>query len=1117
MAFRNLKRRKDVEEREDEEVLLQFASHNQQDISESRFEELPLDKVLFRKWQEDNKQFVETKASREVEGLIKCQNIVIVIGHTGSGKSAIMHHVALKCRNQGWSVKPICAVMDMIQIINVSTGDFNDRTIFVLSDPIGKDSFDEIEYNLWRRYEENLKACLKKVKLLMSCKKYIFSDDRVKGLLKDKSHVVDLSNETFKLSIEEKENIWIRHDVDKTVSRKELKQILKTEKYFPLLCKLYFSKKNYKNRKEKLRFFKAPVAIFKEEIRHFRKSDKDKYCALVLLVLFNNDLCIEDIRDSATSRETYNLALELCEMKKNTAPHSIGDAFETLQGYFVKKSGDTYQFYHDFVMEVTTFVFGTDYPLELIQYADIAFLKKKVKLECHDQSDQFTIYLRDKHIDALGKRLFNDIFGERLLDVVLNPCLKNEKVINFFINELEHHPEKLEMLLEKKKLQIDYQEINQTTNNLFLSKLVFVILEEEISPLCAIIIFCDTSLSLYCLKSLQQMPHYFKGNFLLSSVCCNGSKDLLALFEKDHVRECLAELWKFLYPVHIASAFNNTEILGELIEIGVDVNLKTTDENFSTPLTLATGNDIDETKENDMRKSSHLNRRGMIQLLLSNGACINLCKENGASPLYIACQSGNDDIVQLLLSNGADTDLCMKDGASPLHIACQEENDIIVQTLLSNGANINLSMKDGTRPLFKACHEGHENTVKVLLQHGADINFCMKDGTSPLYIACQEGHDIIVKCLMENGADVNLCKENGTSPLYIACHMERNDIVQHLLSKGADINFCNDSGVSLLLKACHEGHENTVKVLLRHGADINFCMKDGTTPFHIACQKGRDKIIKMLLIEGVNVNLCKENGASPLYVACQMGHESIVQILLSNGADINSYLKDGTSPLYIACQEGHDAIVKLLLNYGTGSNLCNEYGISHLFESCKRGQESIVQRLLNNGVDVNVCNKYGASSLYQACREGQTGIAQLLLRNGAYINLCKENKASPLLTACLHGHVSIVQLLLSNKAKVNSCNKYGASPLYVACKHGQKRIAQLLISNGAAVNLCKENKNSPLYTACKHGHDTIVYLLLNKGADINLRNTINLSSLDIALQRGYESIVQLLRNHGAFK
>lgn len=57
----------------------------------------------------------------------------------------------------------------------------------------------------------------------------------------------------------------------------------------------------------------------------------------------------------------------------------------------------------------------------------------------------------------------------------------------------------------------------------------------------------------------------------------------------------------FLYPVHIASAFNNTEILGELIGIGVDVNLRTTNENFWTPLTLAAGNDAVENIENDMK------------------------------------------------------------------------------------------------------------------------------------------------------------------------------------------------------------------------------------------------------------------------------------------------------------------------------------------------------------------------------------------------------------------------------------------------------------------------------------------------------------------------------------
>lgn len=165
----------------------------------------------------------------------------------------------------------------------------------------------------------------------------------------------------------------------------------------------------------------------------------------------------------------------MCEMQRNTAPQTIVDAFETLQGFFVEKIIDNYHFYHDFVMKVTTFVFGKKYPLQTIKYADIGFLRKRVALKCsNDYSNQFSIHLKDKYIEALGKRLFEDIFGDRLLDVVLNPCLKNKKMINIFINELKKCPGKLKQLLEKKKVQMDHEENDQTLNKFFLSRLRFV-------------------------------------------------------------------------------------------------------------------------------------------------------------------------------------------------------------------------------------------------------------------------------------------------------------------------------------------------------------------------------------------------------------------------------------------------------------------------------------------------------------------------------------------------------------------------------------------------------------------------------------------------------------------
>lgn len=80
-----------------------------------------------------------------MERLINVQNIVIVTGHSGSGKSATIHHIALTFRSQRWKVKPVYSVIDMIQAINLSTNILENKVMFVLNDPIGKESFDEIE------------------------------------------------------------------------------------------------------------------------------------------------------------------------------------------------------------------------------------------------------------------------------------------------------------------------------------------------------------------------------------------------------------------------------------------------------------------------------------------------------------------------------------------------------------------------------------------------------------------------------------------------------------------------------------------------------------------------------------------------------------------------------------------------------------------------------------------------------------------------------------------------------------------------------------------------------------------------------------------------------------
>lgn len=79
--------------------------------------------------------------------------------------------------------------------MNLLKNNLDERRVVVLNDLIGKEFYDDIEFYLWKKYEEILKVCLKKVKFLVLCRIYIFNDNRVKGILKDKLNIVDICND----------------------------------------------------------------------------------------------------------------------------------------------------------------------------------------------------------------------------------------------------------------------------------------------------------------------------------------------------------------------------------------------------------------------------------------------------------------------------------------------------------------------------------------------------------------------------------------------------------------------------------------------------------------------------------------------------------------------------------------------------------------------------------------------------------------------------------------------------------------------------------------------------------------------------------------------------------
>ena len=108
----------------------------------------------------------------------------------------------------------------------------------------------------------------------------------------------------------------------------------------------------------------------------------------------------------------------------------------------------------------------------------------------------------------------------------------------------------------------------------------------------------------------------------------------------------------------------------------------------------------------------------IVQVLLDNGAKINLQGITGVNALMIAISYGQEEIVKTLLAKGARVDQVTTEqgrgqGLSALHIACDLGNVVIVRALLAKGANVNLQDKNGYTALAYAKTQQIKDLLKA--------------------------------------------------------------------------------------------------------------------------------------------------------------------------------------------------------------------------------------------------------------------------------------------------------------------------------------------------------------------------------------------------------------------
>ena len=375
--------------------------------------------------------------------------------------------------------------------------------------------------------------------------------------------------------------------------------------YFPLLCKL--CRGELMQNRHIVDVFKEPVNVLGTEIKTYKTRDKAMYCALVCLIFSKNDLCLSDLKKNIT---LFSKALQMCELPPYTSPSTIVNKLEHLCGFLVKKNGEKYSFYHDFVMEVTTFVFGSEYPEETLGFADVSFLRKRVSVGGKKSNDPFTILIEHHHIKILVNRLLKELIGDRFIEVILSPCMRNEHVINCFKQQLKDLSDNgiLKLITKPQNTKTKNKEFQHLMNEKMYTRLQFVSSNIECSPLFAMITFCHDELSNHCLNLLKTKEKGLLNKLsallfnvlwknkksLFPAICANGNKDFLQLFTDDEIVKCRNIKWDNMYPIHIISVFHNYHIFDNVINEETNVNIFTTDENAMTPLLLASGNNTQE-------------------------------------------------------------------------------------------------------------------------------------------------------------------------------------------------------------------------------------------------------------------------------------------------------------------------------------------------------------------------------------------------------------------------------------------------------------------------------------------------------------------------------------------
>lgn len=170
--------------------------------------------------------------------------------------------------------------------------------------------------------------------------------------------------------------------------------------------------------------------------------------------------------------------------------------------------------------------------------------------------------------------------------------------------------------------------------------------------------------------------------------------------------------------------------------------------------------------------------------------------------------------MELLIEQGATLDLPEEDGGTGLHNAARMGHLNIVEVLVDHGASVDLQNQAGNTPMMIAASRGHVNVVRWLIEKGANIRHKNKDGNTALSAAMEFGHHGVVEVLadLETG-DLSTVSVNEGAPTMSEAPDFGMYVASNLLDDIGAPDYSNKDGHRGVSGASEFGNRNVVELL----------------------------------------------------------------------------------------------------------------------------------------------------------------------------------------------------------------------------------------------------------------------------------------------------------------